>query len=159
MARNKSKQLARFESLDELIHFFDSHDLGDYLDQMPEADFDVDLKQQIRPFALDIDFDEAEVNKVSRQPTLAQVEEQVAQLSPKEQLKLMAHIAEQLSAIPLDTLKNEASNVQWQQEREADELLALCDAAAEMWEGEFDSAAEIRLMRKERDEQIWPSKS
>jgi hypothetical protein len=40
-------------------------------------------------------------------------------------------------------------------EREADELLALCDEAAEMWDGKFDSAEDIRRMRKERDEQIW----
>ena len=69
----------------------------------------------------------------------------------------MAHIAEQLSSIPLDVLKGEEGPLQ--QERGADEILALCDAAAEMWEGEFDSAEDIRQMRKERDEQIWLNKS
>jgi hypothetical protein len=43
--------------------------------------------------------------------------------------------------------------------READELLALCDAAADMWKGEFDSAEEIRQMRQERDDQVWPNRS
>jgi len=43
-------------------------------------------------------------------------------------------------------------------DREADALLVLCDAAAEMWRGEFDAAEEIRQMRQERDEQIWPSR-
>ena len=37
-----------------------------------------------------------------------------------------------------------------QREREADELIALCDAAAEMWEGEFDAAQEIHQMCQER---------
>jgi hypothetical protein len=39
-------------------------------------------------------------------------------------------------------------------EQEVDELLAEIDAIAAQWAGEFDSAAEIRQMRKERDEQI-----
>ena len=43
-------------------------------------------------------------------------------------------------------------------QKEADELLALCDAAAEMWEGEFGAAEDIRQMRRERDEQIWAIK-
>jgi hypothetical protein len=33
-----------------------------------------------------------------------------------------------------------------QRQKEADQLLALCDAAAEMWEG--DAAEEIRQMRR-----------
>ena len=45
-----------------------------------------------------------------------------------------------------------------QRERDADELLSLCDAAAEMWRGDFDAVEEIRQMRQERDEQIWPSR-
>ena len=44
MARNKSKSLPRFESLNELIEFFDSHDIGEYWDQMPEVDFDINIK-------------------------------------------------------------------------------------------------------------------
>jgi hypothetical protein len=43
-------------------------------------------------------------------------------------------------------------------EIEIEELLALCQAAAEMWEHKFDVVAEIRQMRAERDEQIWPTK-
>ncbi|MDZ7362880.1 MAG: hypothetical protein ONB46_19485 [candidate division KSB1 bacterium] len=34
--------------------------------------------------------------------------------------------------------------------KEADKLIALCDAAAEMWEGAFDAADDIRQMRRER---------
>jgi len=40
-------------------------------------------------------------------------------------------------------------------QQEADRLLALCDATAELWEGEFDAAEDIRQMRRERDEQIF----
>jgi len=93
------------------------------------------------------------VNNVSDQQTLQELEQQVAQLSPNEQLKLMAHIAEQLSSVPLDVPNEEKDSLQQQHEREADEILALCDAVAEMWEGEFDAAEEIRQMRQERDEQ------
>jgi hypothetical protein len=34
----------------------------------------------------------------------------------------------------------------------------MLDAAAEMIEGEFDSAEDIRRIREERDEQICPSR-
>ncbi len=33
-----------FASLDELVEFFDTHDLSEYWDQMPEAHFKVDIK-------------------------------------------------------------------------------------------------------------------
>lgn len=80
--------------------------------------------------------------------TLEQWEQQIIRLPVSDQLKLIARISERLSITPLNTGA-----------RDADELLALCDAAADMWEGEFDAAQEIRQMRQERDEQIWPSKS
>ena len=34
---------------------FSTHDLGNYLDQMPEVQFDVDLQRKERLFALDAD--------------------------------------------------------------------------------------------------------
>lgn len=94
------------------------------------------------------------------QVTLEQLEQQVMQLSPQEQLKLVMHISERLSAMPLGLpMIGDEESLRRQYEKEADELLALCDAAAEMWEGTFDAAEEIRLTRRDRDEQIWPSKS
>ena len=51
--------------------------------------------------------------------------------------------------------KEEEETVRQQREKEADELLALCDAAAEMWEGRFDAVQEIRQVRQERNEEIW----
>jgi hypothetical protein len=53
MARSKSKTLPKFESLNELVKFFDSHDMGDYWDQMPEVDFDVDIKTSQYLVAID----------------------------------------------------------------------------------------------------------
>jgi hypothetical protein len=55
MAKNKSAKHPQFESLDGLVDFFETHDLGDYLDQMPETQFDVDLQRKARLFALDAD--------------------------------------------------------------------------------------------------------
>lgn len=53
MARSESKSLPHFRSLDELVEFFDSHDLGEYWDQMPEVDFEVDIKRKAHLFTLD----------------------------------------------------------------------------------------------------------
>lgn len=93
--------------------------------------------------------------------TLEQVEQQAAQLLPHEQLKLVALISERLSravqATPM--VVGDEESLRQQREREADELLALCDTAAELWEGEFDAAEEIRQMRQERDDQVWQSRS
>jgi hypothetical protein len=55
MAGNDTKSLPQFRSLDELVEHFDAHDWGDYLEHMPEADFDVDIEQQIHLVALDAD--------------------------------------------------------------------------------------------------------
>ena len=53
MARNKIKQMPRFKSLDTLVEFFDTHDLGEYLDEMPEVQFDVDIKKRRHIFVLE----------------------------------------------------------------------------------------------------------
>jgi hypothetical protein len=89
---------------------------------------------------------------MTTQTTLERLEQQVTQLPMRDQLKLIARISERLGITP-------QIDVEKQYRESADELLALCDAAADMWEGEFDAAQEIRRMRQERDEQIWPSKS
>ena len=53
MAKSKSKSLPRFESLNELVDFFDSHDMGEYWDQLPEVDFEVDIKTSKHLVAID----------------------------------------------------------------------------------------------------------
>jgi hypothetical protein len=36
MAKNKAKRLPRLKSVDELVEFFDKHDMGDYWDRLPK---------------------------------------------------------------------------------------------------------------------------
>lgn len=53
MTKSKSENLPRFGSLDELVKFFDTHDLGEYWTEMPEAHFEVDIKGKTHLFAID----------------------------------------------------------------------------------------------------------
>ncbi len=48
MAENKSSTLPRFDSLQDLVEFFDTHDMGEYWEHMPEAHFAVDIKRRSR---------------------------------------------------------------------------------------------------------------
>ncbi|MCD4785208.1 MAG: BrnA antitoxin family protein [Candidatus Eremiobacteraeota bacterium] len=43
MAESKPGSLPHFSSLDELVNFFDTHDLGEFLDEMSEVHFKQDL--------------------------------------------------------------------------------------------------------------------
>jgi hypothetical protein len=47
MEENKAV-LPRFDTLDKLVDFFDTHDMGDYAAQMPEAHFEVAPKRETR---------------------------------------------------------------------------------------------------------------
>ncbi len=40
--------LPRFDSIDRLVEFFDTHDMGDYASRMPEAHFEVAPKPGVR---------------------------------------------------------------------------------------------------------------
>jgi translation initiation factor RLI1 len=53
MAENKTQQLPAFDSIDELVNFFDNHDFGDYLEELPEVDFEIDLKRRTYVVTLD----------------------------------------------------------------------------------------------------------
>jgi len=44
--------MPKFGSIDELIEFFETRDLGEYWDQMPKAHFDVDIKKRTHIFAI-----------------------------------------------------------------------------------------------------------
>ena len=46
MAGNKSKNLPSFRSTDEFVAFFESHDMGEYWEQLPEADVEVRLAKK-----------------------------------------------------------------------------------------------------------------
>ena len=53
MGRSKPQALPKFGSLDELVEFFDSHDMGQYWESMPQAHFDISIKRRTHLFALD----------------------------------------------------------------------------------------------------------
>lgn len=52
MAENNSEQLPSFASLDELVEFFDTHDMGEYED-LPEAHLGVNLQRRTHLIAID----------------------------------------------------------------------------------------------------------
>ncbi len=45
MTESKSKKLPKFDSDRELIEFFETHDMGEYESELPEVNFDVNIKQ------------------------------------------------------------------------------------------------------------------
>jgi hypothetical protein len=53
MARNKTKSLPEFSSLNDLVDFFDKNDLGEYWETLPEASFNIALKRRRHLVALD----------------------------------------------------------------------------------------------------------
>jgi hypothetical protein len=53
MAKNKSTGLPPTRSLDELVEFFDTHDMGEYWEHMPEAHFDIDITKRTHLVAID----------------------------------------------------------------------------------------------------------
>ncbi len=54
MARSKTESLPT-GSVDELVEFFDTHDMGAYWDQMPEVHFDIDIRRRSHLVAVDED--------------------------------------------------------------------------------------------------------
>ena len=55
MEKNKAKTLPRSKSIKELIDFFETHDIGDYWEEMPEAHFEVNIKKRKHLVALEED--------------------------------------------------------------------------------------------------------
>ena len=53
MARSKAQEVPLPKKLDDLVEFFDSHDMGDHWDQMPEAHFEVEIKRRKHLIAID----------------------------------------------------------------------------------------------------------
>src|SRR5205085_2708887 len=72
-------------------------------------------------------------------------------LPPQDQLALVEHITGRLRVL-LAPLPAAPTASQAERDRETTEILALMDEAAAMWDGKFDSAAEISQMRQEGDE-------
>jgi hypothetical protein len=57
--------MPNLRALDELVDFFDTHDLGEYLNGMPEVQCDVDIKKRIHLFALDSEIAD-ELTKIAK---------------------------------------------------------------------------------------------
>ncbi|OGU68840.1 MAG: hypothetical protein A3H45_00235 [Ignavibacteria bacterium RIFCSPLOWO2_02_FULL_55_14] len=53
MAKSKVKALPHFRSLDRLVQFFESHDMGNYWNEMPEANFEVNIKKRTHLISID----------------------------------------------------------------------------------------------------------
>ena len=47
MKGNRSKNLPVFRSVDELVAFFETHDMSEYLEKLPEVKFEVRLKKRV----------------------------------------------------------------------------------------------------------------
>ncbi len=65
MGENSEKKIPKFDSVKELTEFFEENDLGDYIDALPEAEFDVALRRRQHFFAVDQDVAErlSEISK------------------------------------------------------------------------------------------------
>ncbi|MGH7456486.1 MAG: hypothetical protein ACRENG_34375 [bacterium] len=84
--------------------------------------------------------------------TFEELEQQVTQLPPQQQLRLLARISEKLSAFKLNLVpakENEENRMQQERATKFEAWLAECDRVAELWEGTFDSAADLRRLRNE----------
>jgi len=66
MTENNSQQSQSFASLDELVEFFDANDVGDYLEQKPEVDFEVNLQKRTHLIAIDEKL-AGRLNKIAQQ--------------------------------------------------------------------------------------------
>jgi hypothetical protein len=53
MIENKKNPFPEFDTLDELVDYFDHHDLGDLVEDMPEVDFEIDIQAKTHLFALE----------------------------------------------------------------------------------------------------------
>ena len=48
MKENRSKNLPAFRSVDELVAFFESHDMGEYWEQLPKVEVEISLAKNGR---------------------------------------------------------------------------------------------------------------
>lgn len=53
MTENKKQSLPSFESLDDLVEYFDTSDMGEYEADLPEVQIEVDLHKKLYLVAID----------------------------------------------------------------------------------------------------------
>ncbi len=86
---------------------------------------------------------------MSIQITLDELKQQITELPPQEQLELIADIGDRLSALPLFSAQVKSEQVQNKNKSQLDAWIAECEKVAELWEGSFDSASDLRRIRDE----------
>ena len=52
MAENNPQDLPSFTSLDELVEFLDTHDMGEHEEALPAAQFEIDLQRKTHLVAI-----------------------------------------------------------------------------------------------------------
>ena len=65
MASNKLARTELAKSVKELVELFDTHDMGDYLAEKPEVEFDIRIKKRRHLVSIDPDL-AASVTKIAR---------------------------------------------------------------------------------------------
>jgi hypothetical protein len=90
MVENKPKKMPEFDTLDELVSFFDENDMGEYWEDLPEVDLEADIQTQTYMVTLD--------NDLARQ--VAQVA-RAKQLSPFELIESWIKVGVQSEQQPL----------------------------------------------------------
>ena len=53
MSKSKSRSLFSSMSVNELVEYFEKHDMGEYWEQMPEANFYIDIKRRTHLVAIE----------------------------------------------------------------------------------------------------------
>ena len=90
--------------------------------------------------------------------TLEQIEGLVKQLSPTQQLNLIARICEQLSAASTtEPVEGRIEQLKQKRLELAEKLLSEVGHIRDDSQGEFDAAADLRQLREERIKQICQS--
>jgi hypothetical protein len=65
MAKSKPRKSVTTRSVTDLVEWFDQNDIGDYLNQMPEASFDVEIKRRKHLVLLDPELS-AKVTRIAK---------------------------------------------------------------------------------------------
>ena len=73
MAESKSQSLPQWRSLDELVDYFNTHDMGKYLEKMPEVKMEVDIKRKRHLVAIDDDT-LAKINEAAKRKSVSSEE-------------------------------------------------------------------------------------
>ena len=93
MTGSEAKKLPKFKSIDKLVDFFDTHDMGGFYEQLPESDFEVDIKRRKYFFALDVEV----VKKLTEIAKLKQItSEALANIWLIEKIKEQTNCNQQL---------------------------------------------------------------